>query len=139
LTGAERSVRASLTINAAGPWVDAVNALLPHPPPRLIGGTWGAHLVLPLREGGPRGPLYAAARKDGRPFFLLPWDGRLLVGTTDVPFKGDPDDLRAQDWEVDYLLRETNALFPGARYTEADVQFTTIGVRPLPVSDRASA
>lgn len=138
LTGKEWEIEAGLTLNAAGPWVDGVNRLLPHPPPPLIGGTWGTHLVLPLREGGPRGHLYATARKDGRPFFILPWDGRLLVGTTDVRFEGNPDDLRVQEWEVEYLLAETNALFPGCRYTEADVQFTTIGVRPLPRSDRAA-
>jgi glycerol-3-phosphate dehydrogenase len=138
LTGQEWDVEARLTLNAAGPWVDAVNRLLPTPPPRLIGGTWGTHLVLPLRPEGPRGHLYATAQRDGRPFFILPWDGRLLVGTTDVPFEGDPDRLAVQAWEVEYLLAETNRLFPGAGYTEADVQLTTIGIRPLPRSDRAA-
>jgi glycerol-3-phosphate dehydrogenase len=140
LTGKEWEVDAGLVINAAGPWVDAVNRLLTgsgRPPvPRLIGGTWGTHLVLPARPEGPRGPLYATARKDGRPFFLLPWDGRLLVGTTDVPFEGDPDALLIQEWELDYLLAETNRLFPGCRYQASEIQWTTIGVRPLPASDR---
>lgn len=135
-TGREWDVDATLTLNAAGPWVDAVNHLLPSPPPRLIGGTWGTHVVLPLRPGGPRGHLYATAQRDGRPFFILPWDGRLLVGTTDVPFEGDPDRLTVQAWEVEYLLTEINRLFPAAAYTEADVQFTTIGIRPLPASHR---
>jgi len=138
LTGRAWEVEAALTLNAAGPWVDAVNRLLPGTLPRLVGGTWGSHVVLPPREAGPRGPLYALARRDGRPFFLLPWDGRLLVGTTDVPFEGDPDTLRVQDWEVEYLLAETNALFPGCGYTPADVLHTTIGVRPLPASDRSA-
>jgi glycerol-3-phosphate dehydrogenase len=139
LTGEEWEAEAAVTVNAAGPWVDAVNRLLPEPPPRLIGGTWGTHLVLPPRPEGPRGPLYAAARKDGRPFFLLPWDGRLLVGTTDVPFEGDPDALRMAEWEPEYLLSETNRLFPGCRYRESDILFTTLGIRPLPASSRAAA
>lgn len=138
LTGEEWEARAPLVINAAGPWVDAVNRLLRTPPPRLIGGTWGTHVVLPLRPEGPRGPLYSSARKDGRPFFILPWDGRLLVGTTDVRFEGDPGQLQVQDWEVEYLLDETNLLFPGCGYTPADVQYTTIGVRPLPASDQSA-
>ncbi len=136
LTGAERAVSARMVVNAAGPWVDAVNRLLPKPPPRLIGGTWGTHVVLPARPGGPRGPLYASARKDGRPFFILPWDGRLLVGTTDVKFEGDPDQVRSQAWETDYLLEEINRLFPACEYADADVQMTTVGVRPLPASKR---
>ncbi|MFN3653316.1 MAG: glycerol-3-phosphate dehydrogenase/oxidase [Armatimonadota bacterium] len=139
LSGVTREVRARLVLNAAGPWVDAVNALLPEPPPRRIGGTSGTHLVLPPRPGGPRGALYAAARKDGRPFFLLPWDGRLLVGTTDVRCEGDPDALRTERWEVEYLLAETNRLFPDAAYTDADVALTTVGIRPLPASTRAAA
>ncbi|MGV3720910.1 MAG: glycerol-3-phosphate dehydrogenase/oxidase, partial [Actinomycetota bacterium] len=129
-TGREWDVEARLTINAAGPWVDAVNALLHRAPPRLIGGTWGSHVVLPSRPNGPRGHLYATAAKDDRPFFILPWDNRLLVGTTDVPFQGNPDELEVKDWEVEYLLAETNRLFPGCGYSEADVQHTTIGVRP---------
>jgi glycerol-3-phosphate dehydrogenase len=137
LAGGEWEVAAALTINAAGPWVDRVNHSLSPAgpmPTRLLGGTWGTHLVLPARPDGPHGPVYAAARQDARPFFLLPWDGRLLVGTTDVPFSGDPDHLRVEEWEVEYLLSETNRLFPGAGYRAADIQFTTIGVRPLPAA-----
>jgi glycerol-3-phosphate dehydrogenase len=135
LTGAESEVSATQTINAAGPWLDVINRTLHTPPPRMIGGTWGTHLILPMRPAGPQGPLYATAKKDGRPFFLLPWDGRLLVGTTDVKFTGDdPDALKMEEWEVSYLLEETNHLFPNAAYTEADVQATTVGIRPLPAS-----
>jgi glycerol-3-phosphate dehydrogenase len=136
LTGEEWEVEAAQTINAAGPWLDVINKTLKQPPPRMIGGTWGTHLVLPNRPGGPQGPIYATAQKDGRPFFLLPWDGRLLVGTTDVKFTGDdPDTLKMEQWEVEYLLAETNHLFPKAAYTTADIEVTTVGIRPLPARD----
>ena len=141
LTGAQTEIRAAVVVNAAGPWVDVVNRLLPegNRPPRLMGGTWGTHLVLPVRPGAasPTGAIYANARKDRRPFFLLPWDDRLLVGTTDVKYTGDnPDTLTVEPWEIEYLLAETNHLFPGAAYSAADVQTTTCGVRPLPTSDK---
>ena len=133
LTVEASEVLARQTINAAGPWLDVINQTLKIPPPRLIGGTWGTHLVLPMRPGGPQGSIYATARKDGRPFFLLPWDGRLLVGTTDVKFLGsNPDALEIEAWEVQYLLDETNHLFPHAAYTPDDVEATTVGIRPLP-------
>ncbi|MBC8136098.1 MAG: glycerol-3-phosphate dehydrogenase/oxidase [Fibrella sp.] len=141
LTGEQSTVKAPVVINAAGPWVDVVNRLLlsPFKPERMIGGTWGTHLVLPMRPGAPQGPIYATAKKDGRPFFLLPWDDRLLVGTTDVKFTGDnPDTLEVEPWEVDYLLAETNHLFPEAAYTPGDVETTTVGVRPLPASDKSA-
>ncbi|MBC8140649.1 MAG: glycerol-3-phosphate dehydrogenase/oxidase [Armatimonadetes bacterium] len=141
LTGETSELRASVTINAAGPWVDVVSRLLPEAarPPRMMGGTWGTHLVLPVRPdtASPTGAIYANARKDGRPFFLLPWDDRLLVGTTDVKYTGDnPDTLEVEPWEIEYLLAETNHLFPGANYVPGDVQTTTCGVRPLPASDK---
>src|SRR5205085_489157 len=105
----ESEVEAELTINAAGPWLDVVTRTLKQPPPRMIGGTWGTHLILPTRPDGPQGPIYATAKKDGRPFFLLPWDNRLLVGTTDVKFTGDdPDTLKIEAWEIEYLLAEAN-------------------------------
>jgi glycerol-3-phosphate dehydrogenase len=136
LTGAEETITTRLTVNAAGPWVDAVNRLLPTPPPPLIAGTWGSHLILPTRDGCPQMPIYATARQDGRPFFLLPWDNRLLVGTTDVAFSGsDPGALTVPPEEIAYLLAETNALFPRADYGTTDVLATTIGVRPLPASE----
>lgn len=136
LTGDEAEVEAAQTINAAGPWLDVINRTLKQQPPRMISGTWGTHLVLPMRTGGPQGPLYATAKKDGRPFFLLPWDGRLLVGTTDVKFPGDdPDDLKIEDWEIDYLLAETNHLFPEAAFTATDIEATTVGIRPLPARE----
>ncbi|HVK02385.1 MAG TPA: glycerol-3-phosphate dehydrogenase/oxidase [Armatimonadaceae bacterium] len=141
LTGETEEVEAAQTINAGGPWVDVVNRSLKRPIPKMIGGTWGTHLVLPARPGGgPRGSLYANARKDGRPFFILPWDERLLVGTTDVKFEGQsPDELKVQDWEIQYLLDETNTLFPGAAYAPSDIEVTTIGIRPLPASGEKSA
>ncbi len=132
LDGRESEVRAAVTVNAAGPWVDCVNALLPAPPPRLVGGVWGTHLVLPRRPEGPHSPLYVAARRDGRPVFVLPWDGRLLIGTTEVRFDGDPDQVVSEAWEVEYLLEEINHLFPACRYEVGDIEFTTAGVRPLP-------
>ena len=118
-------------------WQLLVNRTLSDAPPRMIGGTWGTHLILPMRPHGPQGPIYATAKKDGRPFFLLPWDGRLLVGTTDVKFSGDnPDKLEMEAWEVDYLLEETNNLFPDVCYQETDIQEITVGIRPLPASDK---
>ncbi len=139
LTGETEEVRSQLVINAAGPWLDVVNLTLNTPPPRMIGGTWGTHLILPMRETGLHGPIYATAKKDNRPFFLLPWDDRLLVGTTDVKFTGDnPDTLQMESWEISYLLSETNHLFPNARYTDSDVRATTVGIRPLPASEKSA-
>jgi glycerol-3-phosphate dehydrogenase len=76
--------------------------------------------------------VYAEAA-DGRPVFVLPFGPRLvLVGTTDIPFSGDPAEARADEGEIDYLLAAVARLFPTAAVGRDDVQQHYCGVRPLP-------
>jgi glycerol-3-phosphate dehydrogenase len=135
-SGAEAEVRCSLVVNAAGPWVDAVLRGLPavSVPPQ-IGGTKGTHVVVEYPANGPTRAIYAEARSDHRPFFIVPWRGKHLIGTTDTRFEGDPDDVAASAADIDYLLREANALLPGAPLQPSAVAYAYAGVRPLPASD----
>lgn len=133
----QRRVRlaAAAVVNAAGPWVDRVLAGLDRDPPDMLGGSKGTHIVLPRFPGAPLFACYAEARSDGRPYFIIPWQGLLLVGTTDIRYRGDPDDASADPAEIDYLLAETRALFPAARLGREDILFHYTGVRPLPAGD----
>src|ERR1051326_3740725 len=76
--------------------------------------------------------VYVEAASDRRPFFVIPWNGNYLIGTTDVRFAGDADEACAEDWEIEYLLSETNRVFPKAELTRERVLYTYSGVRPLP-------
>jgi glycerol-3-phosphate dehydrogenase len=127
-------IRARAVVNAAGPWVDALLATLPRPPRRQIGGTRGAHLVVDYQGAGPLQALYAEARSDGRPFFIVPWRGRHLIGTTDTRYDDPPEQAGATEADASYLLSEANALLPGAPLSAAAVQYGYAGVRPLPTS-----
>ena len=124
--------RAEIVINAAGPWVDRLLANTAVKNERLIGGTKGSHVVVGAFAGAPETAVYLEAVSDRRPFFLIPWNGNYLIGTTDVRFDGDPDRVRAEEWEIDYLLSETNRAFPGAELSRERVLYTYAGVRPLP-------
>jgi len=142
-------------VNATGAWVDhTLGELLParvgaegkplSGEPRsgepltgqpLIGGTKGSHLLVDhaeLRETlGARG-VYAEAA-DGRPVFVLPFGDRLvLVGTTDIPFAGDPSTARTDSDEIDYLVAAVRLLFPAVAPSRVDVVQHYCGVRPLP-------
>lgn len=128
-------VRASApsVVNAAGPWVDGVldgveGAALPD----VMGGTKGSHMIVDVFKGFSGEALYSEARADGRPFFILPWNGQVLVGTTDIRDDTDPGELRASAQELDYLLAEVNTLFPEARLERTDINHTYAGMRPLP-------
>lgn len=133
---AAHDLEPAAVINATGAWVDSTRAeLLPGDARPLIGGTKGSHLVLdasPLRQAlGDRG-VYAEA-DDGRPVFVLPFGPRLvLVGTTDIPFRGDPATARADDDEIAYLLAAVARLFPAVAPDTSAVLQHYCGVRPLP-------
>ena len=132
LDGGRLEARARLVVNAAGPWVDEVLTGVADHDGQLIGGTKGSHLVVGEFEGAPRAALYTEARADGRPFFIVPWDGKYLIGTTDRRYGGDLDCVEAGEDEIDYLLGETNRVIPSARLTREAVLYTYAGVRPLP-------
>jgi glycerol-3-phosphate dehydrogenase len=131
LAGGSHRARAPVVVNAAGPWVDEVARGAGASPPRMIGGTKGSHIVVAPFAGAPDVALYAEARADARPFFVIPWQGLYLIGTTDLHFAGDLDRVVADDAEIDYLLAETNRVLPAARLARAAVLYAYAGVRPL--------
>lgn len=134
--GERRQLRAPVVVNAAGPWVDRVLGTLPRRPARLMGPTRGTHVVVPRIPGVPDLGLYLEARSDGRPFFVLPWNGMTLIGTTDIRDDGDPGAVRAAPDEIDYLLRETAQLLPAAGLVPGSELYHYAGLRPLPRQGR---
>jgi glycerol-3-phosphate dehydrogenase len=122
-------------VNAVGPWVDQLLAEVAEPSERLIGGTKGSHIVVAPFPGAPSCAVYIEAEIDGRPFFVIPWNGSYLIGTTDIRFEDDPDEARSEPWEVNYLLSEVNRVFPRAKLARSNISFTYSGVRPLPYTD----
>jgi len=124
--------RAEVVVNAAGPWVDEVLSTAERRPRRMVGGTKGSHLVVESFAGAPSEALYVEASADGRPYFIVPWNGLFLIGTTDERYTGDLDWVVADDAEIDYLIAETNRVVPEARLTREQVIYTYSGVRPLP-------
>ncbi|MGI8733341.1 MAG: glycerol-3-phosphate dehydrogenase [Pyrinomonadaceae bacterium] len=135
--GARSAVRATLVINASGPWVDQVLEA-GNGAQRLIGGTKGSHLIVPAFAGAPPTAIYVEAKTDQRPFFIIPWNGNFLIGTTDTRYEGDLDNLQIDVDEIDYLLRETNTVIPRANLTRDNILYTYSGVRPLPFTDQTA-
>ncbi len=131
-SGSEHEVSVRTVVNASGPWVDQVLKLAPRPSKRFVGGTKGSHIVVGRFKGAPSDAFYVEAAADCRPFFIIPWNDQYLIGTTDIRYVDDLDNIRASRAEVDYLLAETNRVFPDANLGVADIHFAYAGVRPLP-------
>jgi glycerol-3-phosphate dehydrogenase len=136
-TGEAGVAYGGMTVNVAGPWVDHVLGLAGDFP-RYNGGTKGSHIVVYPFPGAPKDALYIEARQDGRPYFIIPWNGLYMIGTTDIRFEEDLDRIIASEQEIDYLLKETNMAIPDAKITRDDVLYTWAGVRPLPYQAEGS-
>ena len=132
LTGETATIETAVIVNSAGPWVDDVLATTGRSFEPYIGGTKGSHIIVSAFEGAPRDAFYVEAKSDGRPFFIIPWNDLYLIGTTDLRYDGDLANVRASREEVDYLIAETNRVFPGAGLSVGDVHYAYAGVRPLP-------
>jgi glycerol-3-phosphate dehydrogenase len=120
--------RFDMVINAAGPWMNELlkaNHIRSRYRLTLVRGS---HLVLKHRISDVGILLQSAS--DRRVFFVLPWKGTTLVGTTEVVQKGALDDVHASQEEIDYLIARFNRYIRDA-ITPADVASTFAGVRPL--------
>ncbi len=119
-------VRARVTVNAAGAWVDEVLGPLSAGRPPKVRRTKGIHVVVPRFTDT---ALIVKAQKDGRAFFILPWERHSVIGTTDTDYVGDAGDAAADTADVSYLLEEAARYFPQAPLS--DIRYTYAGVRAL--------
>jgi len=123
LTGDVEELRAKVTVNAGGPWVPRVLAMagLRY----RLRPTKGIHLILDRRLTSAGVTISAI---DGRSICLLPHENTTLVGCTDDDYFGDPDEVRPDPQEVEYLLTSSETVLP--RIREARVVRVMAGLRP---------
>jgi glycerol-3-phosphate dehydrogenase len=120
--------RFDMVINAAGPWMNELlkaNRIRSRYKLSLVRGS---HLVLKRRVSDVGVLLQSTS--DRRVFFVLPWKGATLVGTTEVVQRGSLDDVHASEDEIDYLIARFNHYVRDG-ITRQDVASTFAGVRPL--------
>ena len=126
----EVEVRARVVINAAGAWADQLRGQVGCTP--RLRPLRGSHLVFSYS----RLPLTRAITflhpKDGRPVFVLPWEGAVIFGTTDVDQGLDlVTDPSISEAEAEYLLDSLKFVFPALELTFSDVTATFSGIRPV--------
>lgn len=129
LSGAQIPIVARQIVNATGQWIST----------SAQGLAWcrmskGVHLVLP--GGLTEEALLLTAPQDGRVFFIIPWYGMTLLGTTDDDYRGDVDKVQVETSEVSYLLDAANHYLKHAM-TESDIVGSYAGVRVMQRSDAA--
>ena len=120
-------IRAKLTIVATGPWADIFLArTLGEAAPKLVRSK-GIHVVVPKLT---QTDALTVATPHGH-FFVLPWRGYSLLGTTDTAFSGSPDDVGVSDSDIDAFLALVNAHLPNEALSRKNVVYAYAGLRPL--------
>jgi glycerol-3-phosphate dehydrogenase len=128
LTERSFKVRASVFVNATGPFSDHIRSLVtPGVPSRLVLSK-GVHIILPLASDV-TSALLIPSTDDSRVMFAIPWLGRLLVGTTDEEVPPDQE-LTVTREEAEYLLRHLNR-YSSRQYSTEDIVGAFSGLRPL--------
>jgi glycerol-3-phosphate dehydrogenase len=137
LSGETLTVEPQVVINAAGPWIDFANRALGRPT-SFIGGTKGSHLILdhPELHDAAAGSEIFFENNDGRIVLILPYLGKVMVGTTDIRID-NPDEAYCTDEEVDYMLGLVKKVFPTIAVDHSQIVYKFSGVRPLPSSDKS--
>ena len=122
--------RAKGLVNAAGPWVKNVfDQGLSLPSPYNIRLIKGSHIVVP--RAYQQKQAYILQNEDKRIVFVIPWlNDFSIIGTTDVEYQGDPQDVSIEQAEIDYLLQVYNAHFKKT-LSEQNIVWSYSGVRPL--------
>ncbi len=129
-TGETIEETARLVVNAGGPWVDRILAVVARLNARgHVRLVQGSHIVVPRLYDGPQ--CYIFQNADNRIVFAIPYERDFtLIGTTDRDFTGDPDDVAISAEERAYLCAAASEYF-AAPITAGDVVWTYSGVRPL--------
>jgi glycerol-3-phosphate dehydrogenase len=129
--GEELAIRTRSVVNATGPWVDSIRRLEDPSAGTSIQLSKGAHLVLDTDEQWPSAVTVPLDRV--RVSFALPYEGMLVLGTTDEPFDGDPGTVTATDADERRILDEAGSALRADVADPARVRFRFAGLRALPL------
>jgi glycerol-3-phosphate dehydrogenase len=133
-TGKDLLFSAAAVINATGVWVDDIRRMAQPDAIPMVAPSQGVHLVVDAHWLPGEQALLVPQTDDGRVLFMIPWLGKVLLGTTDTPLDDLPIEPRAREEEIDFILRTA------ARYLEKapgrrDVLSVFAGLRPLIAAD----
>ena len=129
LTGQTFTLDAKVIVNATGPVSDHIRQLATPNVGKRMRPSKGAHILLPLEVFPTKDALLVPKTEDGRVLFALPWNDRLLVGTTDEEVEPDAE-LVVTRADVEYMLRQLNQ-YLARPVTPDEIVSGFAGARPL--------
>lgn len=138
LLGGELEIRARLTINAAGPWISKLvsKALHGRKSAYTSGLTRGMNLVIRSLGTDFAFGIPSARTSDAvfgsskRLFFITPLEDCAMIGTSHLPYSGNPDECTYSENDAQAFLQEINAAYPSAQLSMSDVRYWYGGLTP---------
>jgi glycerol-3-phosphate dehydrogenase len=132
--GSGFSVRARSVIAATGVWSDDVGEMLGESAPSLrVRASKGVHLVVPRDaiDGGSGVPADGLILRTATSvLFVIPWEDRWIIGTTDTPWRLDRAHPAACSADIEYLLGQVNRVLTRP-VTPDRIVGVYAGLRPL--------
>ncbi|MBS4199048.1 glycerol-3-phosphate dehydrogenase/oxidase [Bacillus sp. FJAT-49732] len=130
VSGKEYTIRANITINATGPWVDDLRTLDHSKVGKHLQLSKGIHIVFDQTKFPLKQAVYFDA-PDGRMIFAIPRGGKTYIGTTDTFYNGDIQNPTPQQEDIQYVLECIQYMFPTLQLSETDIESSWAGLRPL--------
>jgi glycerol-3-phosphate dehydrogenase len=127
-TDIQQSVTAGAVVNATGAWAEKLHA---SPKENLhLRPLRGSHLIFPRKALPIAQTVSFFHINDNRPVFVSPWEGVVLLGTTDIDHGADLNqEPTASRVEADYLLEGLRYCFPSLKIKTSDCIATLAGIR----------
>ena len=130
VSGERVAIKASVVVNAAGPWVDELRDINHSKDNKYLHLTKGVHIVVPYHRLPVRQAIYFDV-PDGRMIFAIPRGRVTYIGTTDTDYTGEKDKVFTSKEDARYLMDAVNETFPSTYLTLADIESSWAGLRPL--------
>lgn len=128
--GVEIEVKAKVFVNCTGPFSDAIRIMANSEEEARINPAKGVHILIPKEFLPGQEAMLIPKTKDGRVVFVIPFENKVMVGTTDTPYNDLEKEPLLESEEVDYLL-ETMAPFFSKMPDRKDILSGFGGLRPL--------
>ena len=135
--GQKHTLSALYVIVATGPWSHELFTRSNMTPKVKALNNRGSHL-LAADLGLKKGLFLESQQKDSRIFFALPWQGKTLIGTTEVLHEGKVADQQPSEQEVQYLLDNFNS-YRKEPLKLQDIEYVFSGLRWLPERNSESS
>jgi glycerol-3-phosphate dehydrogenase len=135
--GGTVSVSTRAVVNAAGPWIDSVRRLEDPSAGTSVRLSKGAHALLAVDR--PWTAALTIPHDRVRVSFAVPWQGLLLLGTTDTLHEEGPETVEATEADLEQILREAAVAIEPELLGRDRVRSSFAGLRVLPAGGGATA